>query len=133
MCTILIVDDEYLVLGLVRRVLADAGFCVLEAGSGAQALEVSKAHLGTIDVLLADLKMPGMSGRELAARLLKERPGTRIIYMSGYSDHLSDPGPNEHFEFVPKPFNRTSLLSKICAQLPAHCSTHPAPQRAVNG
>jgi CheY-like chemotaxis protein len=133
MPTILIVDDERLVLGLLRRVLMDAGFTLLEADSGEAALALSRSHQGTIDILLTDLKMPGISGQELAREIAAERSDIRVIYMSGYSDHsasLPRVGRGAA-SFLAKPFTRNTLLAQVLGAAPR---VGPAELRqAMNG
>ena len=107
--TILVVDDDENVRRLTERILKTAGYQVLSATSGESALDVARAHDGEIHTLLTDMVMPGMSGRELARELNEVRPNTRVIYMSGYHQDL----PISSAQFVPKPFDRTGLLTKI--------------------
>jgi PAS domain S-box-containing protein len=96
--TILVVDDEPSLRTLVVAILQPRGYTMLEAGSGAEALQVSQSFSGRIDILLTDVIMPGMNGRELAEAITAKRPETRIIYMSGYTDNaiahhgVLDPG-----------------------------------------
>ena len=88
--TILVVDDEPLLPELVVNVLKPLGYKVLAASNGKEALEVSRNFEGTIDLLLTDVIMPGMNGRDLAVDLLIERPETKVIFMSGYTDDSLD-------------------------------------------
>jgi CheY-like chemotaxis protein len=113
--TVLVVEDEWAVRGLVRQVLSRAGFSVLEAGEGQEALDVAAKHGKDIDVLLADAVMPGMGGREVAERLRAERPGLKVILMSGYSwDALmADSDGAAEAEFLSKPFAPDELLARI--------------------
>jgi len=85
--TILVVDDEPSIRTLVTAILQPLGYTMLEAGDGAEALQISDSRAGRIDILLTDVIMPGMNGRELAAMITAKRPETRIIYMSGYTDN----------------------------------------------
>jgi signal transduction histidine kinase len=113
--TILLVEDERLVRVLARKVLEQAGYRVLVAEGGAQALELARGHSGVIDLLLTDVVMPEMSGREVVRRLLQERPAVRVLYMSGYSDEavaqhgVLDAGTS----FIAKPFTPTTLATKV--------------------
>ncbi|MFN3653448.1 MAG: PAS domain S-box protein [Armatimonadota bacterium] len=84
--TILLAEDEEMVRRLVGDVLRGAGYSVLEAESGTAALSLAAAHDGEIHLLLTDVVMPGMSGRELADRLGELRPSTRVLYMTGHTD-----------------------------------------------
>jgi CheY-like chemotaxis protein len=133
MPTILIVDDERLVLGLLRRVLLDAGCTLLEAESGESALALSRSHAGPIDILLTDLKMPGMSGQELARTVAADRPDIRVIYMSGYSDQTASlPRVGRGTaSFLAKPFTRTTLLAQVMGG--ATRAGSPDMRQVVNG
>ena len=117
--TILLAEDEDGVRTLVRRVLERRGYAVLEAGSGAAALDVAERHAGRIDLLLTDVVMPGMGGRELSSRLLQQRPDTRVLFMSGYTDDqtlrrgLFDP----EVAFLAKPFSSQDLAAAVRAVL----------------
>ena len=84
--TILLVEDEKGVRELAREYLASSGYRVIEAEDGHTALELATMHVGQIHLLLTDVVMPGISGRELAERVSQIRPGIKIIYMSGYTD-----------------------------------------------
>jgi two-component system cell cycle sensor histidine kinase/response regulator CckA len=84
--TILLVEDEKGVRELAREYLASSGYTVIEAEDGHTALELAAMHVGPIHLLLTDVVMPGISGRELAERVGQIRPGIKIIYMSGYTD-----------------------------------------------
>jgi CheY-like chemotaxis protein len=113
--TILLVEDEPAIRSLTQRSLAAAGYIVLEAGDGAEALERLAAHTGSVDLLLTDIVMPGMNGRELAARVVKARPGVKVLYTSGYTDDamlrrgvLADPR-----RFIPKPYTPQQLQRKV--------------------
>jgi PAS domain S-box-containing protein len=83
--TILLVEDQPEVCSLATSILGDCGYRVLAAAAGAEALELADRHPGTIDLLLTDVVLPGMSSRELAARLAAKRPGTRVLFTSGYT------------------------------------------------
>ena len=84
--TILLVEDEEAVRGLVREILSRLGYRVLMAGDGIEALALSRELGEPIHLLLTDVIMPGMDGRELAERMMVARPDTRILFMSGYAD-----------------------------------------------
>jgi CheY-like chemotaxis protein len=81
--TILVVDDEALVRSMARDILLGAGYRVLEAADGEQALRVAEEHPGAIQVLLTDVVLPGINGKELAARMVALRPETKMLFMSG--------------------------------------------------
>ena len=117
--TVLIAEDNELVRGLARAVLADRGYRVLEASDGNMALEVSRGHDGPVHVLLADILMPQMGGRELFDRLSRERPGLRAVFVSGHAedafakDGRLPPGT----AFQEKPFGPEVLARKVRAVL----------------
>jgi len=119
--TILLVEDDAFVRELARRALASHGFTVLTCGSGPEALTMAAQHEGTIDLLLTDVVMPGMNGRDLALRLAAIRPGLRTLFTSGYADRgivhqgLLEPGLN----FLPKPYTPQTLAEKVRAVLDA--------------
>ena len=85
MLTVLIAEDEPGVRGPVRRILASQGFQVLEAADGEEALAIAARHAGDIHLLLTDVVMPNIGGAELARRLREDRPGLRVLFMTGYS------------------------------------------------
>jgi signal transduction histidine kinase len=113
--TILLAEDEKMVRVLIRKVLEQAGYTVLVAGGGAEALQVAARHTGRIHLLVSDVVMPGMSGRELARRLLEARPDTKVLYLSGYADDaverhgVLDPGT----AFMQKPFSPSALALRV--------------------
>ncbi len=113
--TILLVEDEASVRGLGQRVLAEWGYRLLVAGSGADALKLAEDHDGPIDLLLTDVVMPGMSGRELAELTVAIRPGTRVLYMTGYTeDTVVRHGLlTADLAFLEKPFHPDQLLARI--------------------
>jgi CheY-like chemotaxis protein len=111
---VLVVDDDASVLFASRRILARFGYTVLEAPGGEEALQVAREHAPRIDVVLTDMRMPGMDGATLAARLVAILPGVRIVYMSGYTDGLSEqelqaPGR----AYLAKPFTVEQLRDMI--------------------
>jgi two-component system, cell cycle sensor histidine kinase and response regulator CckA len=109
---VLLADDELVVRSLARSVLVRAGYKVLDAIDGEHALEVSRAFTGPIDVLLTDLKMPKMDGIELSTHILRERPGIKILFMSGKtSGDLTVLG--RKIEFLRKPFQPETLCEKV--------------------
>lgn len=112
---VLLVEDEKGVRELARQYLEMSGYTVLEAEDGHTALELSAMHLGSIDLLLTDVVMPGISGRELAERIARSRPGIKILYMSGYTDQaVVHHGILESDAvLLQKPFNMASLATKL--------------------
>jgi PAS domain S-box-containing protein len=113
--TILLVEDEEDLRLVLRDTLARGGHYVLEAASGAQALQLSEAHKGSIDLMITDVVMSGMSGRELADRLMPLRPGIKVLYVSGYNeDTVLQKGVIEgQMEFLQKPFRLKALMNKV--------------------
>jgi PAS domain S-box-containing protein len=109
--TILLVEDDRAVRNLVERVLNSRGYKVLSAEHGVEALQLASARVGTVDLVLTDIVMPTMSGREMVEALRLQRPGIRVIYMSGYTDDeivrrgLHDPT----MSFIQKPFTAEHL------------------------
>jgi signal transduction histidine kinase/CheY-like chemotaxis protein len=113
--TLLLVEDEEGVRRMVLAALERCGYHVLVAGSGGEALDVARAHHGPIHILLTDMVMPRMNGRELAEKLLQERPSTAVLYMSGYpGDALQCTGAlGGREEFLQKPFAPIVLTAKV--------------------
>jgi CheY-like chemotaxis protein len=113
--TILLVEDEDSVRSLAREILQRNGYFVLEATHGSEALVICKQHKGSISLMLTDVVMPGMSGREVAEELSSLRPEMKVIFMSGYSDDaivrhgILEPGT----QFLPKPYTPDSLIRKV--------------------
>ncbi len=112
--TILLAEDEPAVRGLVRETLRQLGYQVLEAGDGYQALKLVEGNDIRIHLLLTDVIMPLMNGHELAQRLEVLRPGTKVLYMSGYTDDvLAFHGIAPEIDFIQKPFSPAELADKI--------------------
>jgi PAS domain S-box-containing protein len=113
--TILVVEDDAAVRPLVRGVLLSRGYSVLEASGGDEALSVSESHRGPIKLLVTDLVMPGMNGRDLAEQLLLRHPEIRVLYMSGYTnDAIVRQGVlEEGAAFLQKPFTPDALARKV--------------------
>lgn len=113
--TILVVEDEDGVRALLRDVLESGGYTVLTAGNAEEAMEICTGYQGEIRLLLTDVVLPGMGGRELSEKLLTMRPQMRIVFMSGYTDNaivhhgVLDPGLN----FIEKPIQPNELLERI--------------------
>jgi CheY-like chemotaxis protein len=113
--TLLFVEDEESVRELVSDYLKNIGYQVLEAVDGAHAMEVAAAHRGQIHILITDVVMPRLSGRELVTRLAPSRPGLKVLYISGYTDDsVFRHGVLEGgVAFLQKPFNLKALAQKI--------------------
>ena len=94
---------------------------MLEAPGGAAALEVVQGHSGAIDLLITDMMMPGMNGRQLAQRFTQLRPGVRILYVSGVVDEASarEAIAGENADFLEKPFEGEAFTAKVRDLLPA--------------
>jgi two-component system, cell cycle sensor histidine kinase and response regulator CckA len=113
--TVLIAEDESMVRSLAARVLSDRGYTVLVASNGAEALKTAREYAGKIHLLLTDVVMPGMNGKELATRLEAELPGIKSLYISGYTDNtigyhgMLDSG----VAFLQKPFTVEKLMQKV--------------------
>ena len=112
---ILVVEDEVEVRALICEVLSGAGYDVIDAGDGEHALEVAAKIRGEIHLLLTDVIMPKLSGRQLAARFLEVRPQTRVLYMSGYTDDkLGHHGVlDPDVELIQKPLTPEMLLRRV--------------------
>jgi signal transduction histidine kinase/CheY-like chemotaxis protein len=117
--TILVVEDEDGVRQLAATFLSDKGYLVLQASNGAEALEIAARHAGTIHLVLSDMVMPRMGGREMALALKRTRQDAKFLFMTGYAEY---PGnrPAEHgsaelpeIAIMQKPFSRISLLAKV--------------------
>ena len=110
--TILVVEDNPLLLRLVCSILEEAGFCVLAASNSKIAIQMESSFRGTIHMLLSDVVMPDMSGPDITKRLKKNRPDMRVILMSGYPN-----GQllflNHGWHFIQKPFVAAALAAKV--------------------
>jgi PAS domain S-box-containing protein len=113
--TVLVVDDEPEVLGLASEILRRVGYVVLEAADGATALDVARRHEGEIHLLVTDMVMPGLSGRDLSERLRALRPSLRVLYISGYVQDASARAAlaSERSAFVAKPFSPELLTDRV--------------------
>ncbi len=117
--TILLVEDERAILHMTRAMLQRQGYAVLTAASPEDAVATAQSHAGGIDLLMTDVIMPQMTGRELAALLTAHRPGLKTLYMSGYTAsviaHHGVLEPGVHF--IQKPFSRDVLATQVRAAL----------------
>jgi signal transduction histidine kinase/CheY-like chemotaxis protein len=113
--TILVVEDEDAVRNLAKRILERAGYTVLTAANGGEALVICGKQQGSVGLVLTDVVMPGMNGKELADRLARLYPNLRVLYMSGYTDdaivHRGVLAPGTHF--IGKPFNAADLTRMV--------------------
>jgi len=127
--TILLVEDEANLRYLARQYLEKQGYKVIEAADGAVAMQIAVAHEAVIHLLLTDVIMPGMNGRELAQRIFEIRPNVKVLYMSGYTENVI--GHNGMLDagvrLLQKPFNLRDLKSKVREVL----DTTPTPPEVV--
>ena len=113
--TVLIVEDDKEVRKLAARILENQGYKILEAAQGSEALPLCKEHRNPIHLVLADVVMPGLDGRELAERVKSFHPGMKVLYMSGYTDNaiihhgVLEKGMN----YIQKPFTLDGLARKV--------------------
>jgi CheY-like chemotaxis protein len=114
--TILLVDDHASARKSMQRFLLDAGYQILAAHSGKKALKLFAEHSAEIDLLIADIMMPGMSGRELAEALLGQKPGLKVLLISGYEHtpvELAGGFAAGAVELVRKPFSGKALIKRV--------------------
>ena len=113
--TVLLAEDEADVRELAREFLEAAGYTVIEARNGQEALKLAAGRSEEIDLLVSDLVMPGMTGQQLAALLQQQDPSLRVIFMSGYSEHAAAEAAQagSSVRILTKPFNRMALLRTI--------------------
>ena len=117
--TVLVVEDEPVVLDLATKVLAERGYRVLRARDGEEALAVAESHDGEIHLSLTDIMLPRISGKVVAERLREMRPGIRVLFMSGYAEDqvVHDGELEEGIAFLPKPFTPDVLVRRVRAAL----------------
>jgi PAS domain S-box-containing protein len=113
--TILLAEDEDVVRAAARRILAAQGYAVLEAFDGAEALTLAADHPGVIDLLVTDIVMPRKTGPQVAAELVSQRPGLKVLYVSGYADEAIVPLAlaGRETAFVQKPFTHEGLAAAV--------------------
>jgi CheY-like chemotaxis protein len=112
--TILVVDDEAGVRVMIARMLSLAGYSVISAQSGEEALSIARDYAAPIDLVLTDVRMPEMTGPEMVDELLKLRPGMRVMYMSAYSRDVLPAGAQDtDIPFLTKPFTMRTLALSI--------------------
>jgi CheY-like chemotaxis protein len=127
--TVLLVEDEDNLRRLARHYLERQGYKILEAEDGLAALQITAGYRGDIDLLLTDVIMPGMNGRQLAASITANRPEIRVLYMSGYTENAI--GQNGQIDaginLLQKPFSLPALKDKVREVL----DSEPTPQEAI--
>jgi DNA-binding NtrC family response regulator len=113
--TILLVDDSASLRGLIRRLLEDGGYTVLDSGDPVEALRMATEHPEPMPLMITDMVLPGFSGSVLAERVTEVRPETKVLYMSGYNDDSIVPLRvlGQDYAFLEKPFTRDDLLRKV--------------------
>jgi two-component system cell cycle sensor histidine kinase/response regulator CckA len=113
-CTILLVDDEESVRAVVTKILIRHGHTVLEAEHGADAIRISDAHEGAIDLLITDMYMPGLRGPEIIEKLAETRPAMKVLFMSGYADEdMARSGVDPSVALLRKPFTVQELSEAV--------------------
>jgi len=133
--TILLVDDARPLRELMRQLLEDSGYSVLDSGDPAEALRMAAEHVGPIPLMITDVVMPGFSGTILAEKIAQVRPETKVLYASGFNDDSPTPLRvlGQEHAFLEKPFTRDDLLRKVrllldsTMRLPAASSPSPGP------
>jgi two-component system cell cycle sensor histidine kinase/response regulator CckA len=123
--TILLVEDDNPVRHLLTEILTLHGYSVINAANGEAALALARAHEGAIQLMVSDVVMPGMSGRELANRMKAARPELKVLFISGYTaDAIVHRGVTDHdSEVLPKPFTPAVLIGKVREILAAVCES----------
>jgi len=113
--TILLVEDNEPLRTAMKKVLTVSGFTVLEATNGKEALKVVSAHSGVIDLLITDVTMPEMGGKELGNLLLAKQPGLKVIYISGYplENSQEEQPPKDQRITLQKPISMSMLVKTI--------------------
>ena len=116
---VLLVEDEPSLRFLLRKLLVGAGYNVIEAKDGVEAIRVADQHPGSIHLVISDIIMPRMGGLELWKHLKDRRPPLKVLFASGYADKVpgSQGGTDPEMEFLEKPFAKDQLLRKVRATL----------------
>jgi hypothetical protein len=113
--TVLVVEDDEAVRGFVRDTLSTSGYTVIDVADGRKALEIAPHFPRQIHLLLTDVIMPQLGGRELAEQLVQLRPGVKVLFMSGYTDDLAltDGVSAGSTALIEKPFTARDLLTRV--------------------
>ena len=109
---ILVADDEPFIRNLVTLLMQYEGYFVLSAADGHEGLELARRYPGTIDLVITDVNMPRMNGSDLCSHLIQERPGIKMLMMSG-ADMNEIISQNENLPFLPKPFDGQTLIARV--------------------
>jgi hypothetical protein len=125
--TVLVVEDEDALREVTRRILARNGYQVLTAASGPEAIDTATRHPGGIDILLTDVVLPQMPGKETADRIRALCPAALVLFMSGYAEGALDTGgaPEGSLNVIEKPFTATTLLTSLRNAITASSGPHP--------
>ena len=125
---ILVVEDQAAIRRQLKRALERHGFSVIEAGTAMQGLSLVQANHGSIDLAILDIVMPGMSGLDLAAELIREHPDIRILYTSGKVDSVAMEviARSSPETVLPKPFTTVELIERVRYLLEKRTGTAPA-------
>ena len=115
--TIVLVDDEDDVRSVMKAVLQQKGYAVLDAPGGAETIRLLANHTGPVDMLVTDVVMPGMSGRELYEHLARRHPGLKVLYVSGYADDAFGREPGWGASLLSKPFSLETLAQRVADEL----------------
>ena len=111
--SILLVEDENFVREVTAEILIAAGYRVLKARSAVEAVREFRQHKGEVALLLVDVVLPGKNGRDMAKELMKEEPGLKTVFMSGYPESAVDQSSTRNTIYLSKPFSLGSLMQKI--------------------
>jgi len=122
-CVILVADDEVLLRNLITLLMQREGHSVLTAADGHEGLELSRRYPGKIDLVITDLEMPRLNGTDLCTQLMEERPGIKVLVISG-TEVNEIVSQNVNLPFLPKPFDGVTLRARVRAIL---APTVPAP------
>jgi CheY-like chemotaxis protein len=126
--TILLVEDEEMVRRAAHAILTRRGYDVIQATGGEEALAIYGRHGASIDLVLTDVVMPGMTGGELASKLSRKDPDLRVVFMSGYPSDVKSVSLVPQEAFVAKPFTPATLVATVRAAL----DTQTSPRRRGN-
>jgi DNA-binding response OmpR family regulator len=128
---VLVAEDEVMIRNLVTILLQRKGHIVLSASDGQEGLEISRKYPGTIDLVITDVKMPRLNGLDLCTHLLEERPGIKVIVMTG--EEMSEiVVRNVNLPFLPKPFDGDALLERVQAILGVPVLPKQSPSRPLS-